>query len=312
VLLVVVVAHGGFVPGVPADYTRAVDVTTPDGRRLAVTETGDPNGAPVIGHHGTPGSGAFVPPLLEELAREQGVRLVLYDRPGYGASTRHEGRTVVDCVADVHAIADALALERFASWGISGGGPHVLACAARCDERLVAVASLASVAPYEAEGLDWLAGMGEGNVQEFDAVLGGPETLAPFLEKERAELIAAEPEELAAALRTLLGPEDLEVLTVDHARNGVAEIRTGLAPGYDGWLDDDLAHCAPWGFDLSEIGRPVLLVHGEGDRFVPVAHAHWLAAHIPGVEARILAGDGHLTMLVRRVREAHEWLLARL
>jgi pimeloyl-ACP methyl ester carboxylesterase len=154
--------------------------------------------------------------------------------------------------------------------------------------------------------------MGEGNVQEFDAVLGGPETLAPFLEKERAELIAAEPEELAAALRTLLGPEDLEVLTVDHARNGVAEIRTGLAPGYDGWLDDDLAHCAPWGFDLSEIGRPVLLVHGEGDRFVPVAHAHWLAAHIPGVEARILAGDGHLTMLVRRVREAHEWLLARL
>lgn len=289
-----------------------MDVTTPDGRTLAVTEAGDPRGKPILVHHGTPGSGEYVPPILDALAREQGVRLVQYDRPGYGPSTRHEGRRVVDCVADVHAIADALALERFASWGISGGGPHVLACAARCDERLTAVASLASVAPFEAEGLDWLAGMGEGNIDEFGAVMQGPDALHPFIARMRDEALAASPDELVDVMRTLLGPEDLAVLNGEFARDSVASLHAGLAHGYDGWFDDDFAHVAPWGFELSEIDRPVLLVHGEDDRFVPVAHGRWLAAHIPGVEARIDAHDGHLTLMARRVKETHEWLLQQL
>jgi pimeloyl-ACP methyl ester carboxylesterase len=289
-----------------------VDVTTPDGRTLAVSEAGAPDGKPIIGHHGTPDSAVYTPRMLDELAREQGVRLIRYDRPGYGTSTRDEGRSVVDCVDDVHAIADALGLDRFASWGISGGGPHVLACAARCDDRLVAACAMASVAPFGADGLDWLAGMGEENIKEFDAVLAGPETLGPYLAHEREAMIAADAGELAEVMKTLLGPEDLAVLTGDFAEDAVGSLRLGLAHGYDGWLDDDLAHCKPWGFDLAEIDRPVLLVHGEGDRFVPVAHAHWLAERIPGVETSIRSGDGHLAMLARRLREAHEWLLARL
>jgi pimeloyl-ACP methyl ester carboxylesterase len=289
-----------------------VDVTTPDGRTLAVTEAGDPHGKPILVHHGTPGSGESVPSMLDALAREQGVRLVQYDRPGYGRSTRHEGRRVVDCVDDVHAIADALALDRFASWGISGGGPHVLACAARCDERLVAAASLASVAPYEADGLDWLDGMGDANLLEFAAVAEGPEALHPFIAREREAALAASPEELVDVMRTLLGPEDLAVLTGEFARDSVASFHTGLAHGYDGWFDDDFAHVAPWGFELSEIDRPVLLIHGDDDRFVPVAHGRWLAEHIPGVEARIDPNDGHLTLMARRVKETHEWLLQQL
>ena len=55
----------------------------------------------------------------------------------------------------------------------------------------------------------------------------------------------------------------------------------------------------------------MLLVHGEDDRFVPVAHTRWLAERIPGVEMRIDAADGHLTLLERRLREVHEWLLER-
>jgi pimeloyl-ACP methyl ester carboxylesterase len=289
-----------------------VDVTTPDGRTLAVTEAGDPDGKPILVHHGTPGSGAHVSAMLDDLAREQGVRLVQYDRPGYGRSSRHEGRSVVDCVADVHAIADALELDRFASWGISGGGPHVLACAARCDDRLVAAASLASVAPYDAEGLDWLGGMGNGNIAEFGALAAGPEALHAHIAHDREELLAATPEELIDVMRTLLGPEDLAVLTGEYARDSVASLHAGIGHGYEGWFDDDLAHCSPWRFHVTEIDRPTLLIHGDDDRFVPVAHGHWLAGKIPGVEARIAPNDGHLTLMARRVGETHAWLLQQL
>jgi len=120
-------------------------ISTKDGRTLCVHEDGDPNGLPVLMHHGTPASGVLYDAHVG-LAREQGIRLLGYDRPGYGGSTRHEGRSVADAASDASAIADHLGLERYCSWGISGGGPHVLACAALCDERLVAVASLAAVA----------------------------------------------------------------------------------------------------------------------------------------------------------------------
>jgi pimeloyl-ACP methyl ester carboxylesterase len=286
-------------------------VATADNRKLAVHEAGDPHGKPVLVHHGTPASG-FPYAAHDALAREQGIRLLGYDRAGYGDSTRDPGRDVAACVADVHAIADALSLERFASWGISGGGPHVLACAALCDERLAAVASLAAVAPYEAEGLDWLDGMGEENHLEFGAVLDGADALSAFLANARAEHLAATPDELVAVFDTLLGPEDRAVLTGAFAEYLLAASRHGLRDGYDGWFDDDVAFERPWGFELADIDRPVLLLHGDDDRFVPVAHGHWLAARIPNVEARIDAADGHLTLIERRVRETHEWLLARL
>jgi pimeloyl-ACP methyl ester carboxylesterase len=282
---------------------------TPDGRTLCLHEGGDPAGFPILMHHGTPASG-FLYAAHDALAREQGVRLLGYDRPGYGNSTRHTSRRIADCALDVAAIAEGLGLDRFASWGISGGGPHVLACAALCDERLVAVASLAAVAPWQADGLDWLAGMGEENHVEFGKTLEGEAALRPYLETEAAGLLAAQPEQLVQVMETLLGPADLAVLTGGFAEYMLDGDRHGLAPGIDGWLDDDLAFAAPWGFDVSSIKRPVLLLHGDDDRFVPVSHGRWLAARIPGVEARIAASDGHLTLFERRLREVNEWLLA--
>jgi pimeloyl-ACP methyl ester carboxylesterase len=283
-------------------------VDTRDGRTLEVHDEGDPAGLAVIVHHGTPMSGLQYGPHVE-LAREQGLRLVGYDRPGYGGSLRRPGRTIADCVADVHAIADALGLERFASWGVSGGGPHALACAALCDERLTAVASLAAVAPYRADGLDWLAGMGEDNVTEFGLALEGEDALRPFAERHASGHTQGVAE-LVAGLRTLIGEADRAVLTGRFAEYFLDCDRHAFERGVDGWIDDDLAFTSDWGFELSAIDRPVLLLQGEDDLMVPPAHGRWLAARIPGVDARIDPADGHLTLVERRMREVNEWLLS--
>ena len=285
-------------------------ITTPDGRALTVYEGGDPGGFPVLMHHGTPMSGMPYD-RHRELANEQGIRLIGYNRPGYGGSTRQAGRRVADCAADVDAIADALGLERHACWGVSGGGPHVLACAALCDERCVAVASLAAVAPIDAEGLDWLDGMGEENHVEFGKTREGEGVLRPYLEHEAEGVLAAQPDDLLRLFETLLGPADRAVLSGDFAAWLLQSDKTALGSGVDGWVDDDLAFDTDWGFDVTAINRPVLLLHGDDDRFVPVSHGHWLAARIPGVEARIDPADGHLTLLERRMREVNDWLLAR-
>ncbi|MGZ4412236.1 MAG: alpha/beta fold hydrolase, partial [Gaiellaceae bacterium] len=250
-------------------------VDAPDGRALAVYEDGDPDGTPVIVHHGTPDSGLLYR-VWVALAREQGIRLIGYDRPGYGGSTRHPGRNVGDCAGDVEAIADALGLERFATWGISGGGPHALACAALCGDRLAAAASLAAVAPYEADGLDWLAGMGESNITEFGAVVAGEPALRSFIEHEAAGMRGATAADIVAIFETQLGPADREVLSEEFADELLQAMAHGLADAIDGWLDDDFAFFRPWGFDVSAIDRPVLLLHGTDDRFVPIAHGRWL------------------------------------
>jgi pimeloyl-ACP methyl ester carboxylesterase len=287
----------------------AQTIKTADGRTLDVHEDGDPAGFPVIFHHGTPSAGLPYEPHAA-LARQQGIRLIGYDRPGYGSSTRAKSRRVEDCVADVTEIADALHLDGFATWGISGGGPHALACAALCDERLKAVASLAAVAPYGADGLAWLEGMGEDNQVEFGNALEGEEALRAYCEGATEEMLNAKPEELVQLLDSLLGPQDTSALTGRFAEYMLDCDHHGLAHGVDGWIDDDVAFIEPWGFDVEDISRPVLLLHGGDDRFVPVSHGRWVAARIPGVEGRIDAADGHLTLFERRMREVNTWLLS--
>jgi pimeloyl-ACP methyl ester carboxylesterase len=284
-------------------------VRAKDGRELRVVEAGAADGLAVLVHNGTPMSRLLFRPCVED-AEQRGIRLIGYDRPGYGGSTPHPGRNVADAARDVAAIADALDIDRLATWGISGGGPHALACAALLPERVVAAASLASVAPYPAEGLDWFAGMGEANVAEFGLTLEGRDALEPFLRHERDAMLAAGPAGLAEAMRTLLSPADHAVFTGETADYMFEAFRAGNEERLDGWLDDDLAFAKPWGFELEQIDVPVLLWQGAEDRFVPFAHGEWLARRTPAVDARLSHDDGHLTLLVRRLGEVHGWLVA--
>ena len=286
-------------------------LTTPDGRALRVYEAGDPGGRPIVAIYGTPSGGTIYPPHAAD-AESRGIRLVTFDRAGYGGSDPRPGRAVAGVAEDVLVIADALELDRFGVWGVSGGGPHALACAALLPERVPAVASLASVAPYGAPGLDWTEGMGEDNIVEFNATLEGREAITPYELAHREALAKATPDGLRTQWASLLSDVDAAVATAELAAFLLANTNDALAPGVDGWVDDDLAFVAPWGFDVADIGIPVLLLHGPHDRFVPLSHGRWLAGRIPGVDARLGGEDGHLTLIEHRVPEVHAWLLGHL
>jgi pimeloyl-ACP methyl ester carboxylesterase len=293
-------------------------VRTTDGRVLAVEDVGDPAGRPVLVHSGTPGSRLqYGPHVLD--AAERGLRLIGYDRPGYGGSSPQPGRNVADCAGDVRAICAALGIDRLASWGASGGGPHVLACAALLPDLVVAAAAVASLAPFGGDGLDYFAGMGQGNVDEIRLYLSDEPAARAKTDKDREEILAEPPADATNGtphgapdgLATLLSAPDAAAMTGGLGDYLAAAMRDGLAPGSEGWWEDNCM-LRPWGFSLAEIKVPVLLLHGRLDKFVPFGHGEWLAASIPGVEARLLDDDGHLTLLQSRIPEVHAWLSDRL
>jgi pimeloyl-ACP methyl ester carboxylesterase len=287
----------------------AHDVRTPDGRTLRVNEVGDPAGELVLVHHGTPGCGLLAPEWVAD-AVARGFRLVGYDRPGYGGSDRLAGRRVADVAADAAAIADALGAHRFRTWGGSGGGPHALACAALLPDRVIAAAVVAGLAPYDAEGLQWTAGMGQDNIDEFGAATQGEQTLRTFLEHANGQLAAIGAAGLADVLQSILPPIDAALLKGEMGEFLYRWMTGGIARTVDGWVDDDLAFIGDWGFEPEQVRVPVLVVHGGQDLMVPFDHGQWLGARIPGVTTRFSTEEGHLSAL-RSIPDVHTWLLER-
>ncbi|HVD12844.1 MAG TPA: alpha/beta hydrolase [Actinomycetota bacterium] len=284
-------------------------LTLADGRSLDVEVSGPAGGTPLLFLHGTPSGGQQYPPFAEAAAA-RGLRLVCYSRPGYGHSSRQPGRDVAACAPDIAAIVDRLGADRFYVTGASGGGPHTLACAALLPDRVLACATVASAAPFDAEGLDFLDGMGRENHEEFGAAVAGPAELRDYLERQVPELAEITGEQAAAALGDLVSPIDAATLTGEYAEYLAASIRGAIANGIWGWLDDDLAFVKPWGFELADIGVPVFIWQGGQDRMVPFSHGEWLAAHVPGAKARLLAEHGHLSIATGMFGEIVDELLA--
>jgi pimeloyl-ACP methyl ester carboxylesterase len=286
------------------------DVPTADGRTLRVLQDGDPHGLPVFYLHGTPGCRLLFGRQVED-AHRRGLRLIGHDRPGYGGSTRRPGRSIGDEATDVAAIADALGIDRFAVYGFSGGGAPTLACAARLPKRVVAASCLAGVAPYPAEGLDWLAGTGELNVEDFKLMLRDQAAWEAQSLKDFESMREPSPEQFTTYLSSLLSDVDRAAFTGEVAAFLLEQRREGSRPGISGGIDDSLATARPWGFELSSIRVPVQLWHGKQDKFVPFSHGEWLGAHLPRAERHLEPNEGHLSLFVNRVPSVHEWLASR-
>lgn len=276
-----------------------IDVTADDGRILhafaaprgpRADEAADDGRLVVMWHHGSPQTGALLPPLLDA-ADARGIRLISYARPSYGGSTGRPGRDVASAAADARRVADALGVDRFAVMGASGGGPHALACAALLGHRVVGAVSLAGLAPL-GEDLDWYGGMAaDGALRSAE---GGREARTAFAETE------------------VFVPEvfvDVDWATLKGSWASLDEdVARSEQWGQDGLVDDDVAFVRPWGFDPSTIDAPTLLVHGGRDRMVPPSHSLWLAEAIPDAELWLRPEAGHVSVL-DECPAAMDWLL---
>lgn len=294
---------------VPAERVSRTRVPAHGARSLDVVVAGPPEGGVVLAHHGTPGS----PLLLTAQVRAgaaRGLRHVAYARPGYAGSDRADGRTVADCAADAAAVLEAVGADICVTTGWSGGGPHALACAALLGDRVRAAASIAGVAPHDADALDWTAGMGRENLEEFEAARGGEAVLLPYLRAEAEELARVTGPELARSFGDLVADVDRDALSGEVADELAAETRDGLREDVWGWLDDDLAFVRPWGFDLQAIRVPVMVWQGGQDRMVPEPHGRWLATHVAGVQARFHDDHGHISLLTKHYGEVLDDLVA--
>jgi pimeloyl-ACP methyl ester carboxylesterase len=283
-----------------ARMSNATPLTLPDGRQLDVYLEGPPQGMPLFFFHRSPSSGIPAAGLVKPVT-DRSLRYVAWSPPGYGDSTRLPGRSVADVSTDAVAVLDSIGVERAYALGWSGGGPHAMAVAAMLPERIVAAATIGGVAPYPAEGIDWLEGMGPENVEEFGASLEGPDALIAFKERAWPLWRTVTGPDVAEAFGGLIDDVDRGSLTGEFAEEVAASTREGLRNGYWGWFDDDMAFSRAWGFELEAMQVPVHIWQGGHDKMVPFAHGKWLAAHIGSACPHLDPEQGHLKLVVDQI-----------
>jgi len=261
----------------------------------------------MVYHHGTPAAGPLHPAILEP-ALANDLRIVELLRPGYGNSTRQPNRTVADVVVLADELASHLNFERYVTMGSSGGGPHALANVALSPSRCIAGMSLAGVGMFGQPDLDFLAGMGQDNHDEFSAALLGESATREYLEPMAAELKEITGPQIVDVIGSLLPVEDRESLTGEYGDNLAEDFRWSVHTGVDGWIDDDIAFTLPWGFDLGEIKNPVAIWQGATDLMVPLAHGKWLASKIPNAQVNLVEGHGHISIDEIALPNGFAWL----
>jgi pimeloyl-ACP methyl ester carboxylesterase len=268
----------------------------PDGRVFEYSAAGDPARELLVFCVGTP-SAVVEFPYVADAATARGLRSVICSRPGYGGSTRYEGRTVADAAADMAALADHLGADRFLVAGWSGGGSTALACAALLPDRVRAAATMAGTAPPVEAGEVWTTWFQSAQVDEIRALTTKPPAeLAPEYEQAAKGFADLTGEQLTLSDNQSAADKAALIEVPEVAEWLAQSIKSAVSSGIWGWLDDDLAWAKPWGFEMADIRVPVIVRHGDEDGFVSIDQGRWLAAHIPGARFEEMPGGGHTTV----------------
>ena len=259
---------------------------------LRVRQAGDSDGRPVLHFHGTPGSRLELA-WGDEVATEQGVRLITFDRPGYGQSSESPfGLSSVGVLA--LEVADRLGVERFATMGQSGGGPFVLATAVAGGDRISAVGVASGAGPFQlVPGA--LEDLSEIDQEAVTFLPDDPDTAAATFARGFPELETfADVGGMREAFDSVLSGRDRQLLDDrTFAEALLLELQEALRQGRSGCAWDNVAWVGAWDFDPQAIQCPVLLWYGSEDLMAPPAHARWLADYLPRSTLTMREGYGH-------------------
>lgn len=279
-------------------------MTLRDGRELAWRWWGDPDAKPILRIQGTPGSRKQYNPQ-RDVPSELGLRYLMADRPGYGGSTRKPGRGIVDIADDYAQLLDSFGLDRVPATGTSGGGPHVLALAARYPERVSAISVIVGGTPLEPEEIEKQVGV---NAEGYQRAEQGWQSLYEFLVEVRKRLLSAEGmqgvlDDAPPADRAIMADPAWQKMSRENAAEAMRQ-------GAEGWTDESFAMHGDWDFDPADVQTSVAWWHGDDDKNAPLSAARRVVAKIRTVDLHTWHDEGHFVSLTHE-KEIVEELLGR-
>ena len=275
-------------------------VVLPDGRRLAYREFGPTSGRPLLYFHGTPASkhNWYLGHDAEALER-LGIRAFAIDRSGIGGSDPEPARTLLSWADDVAAFADALELPTFAVLGYSCGAPYAWACAVRLPERVTDVAIVSGMVDLTHPDVAALPPRPNLQVLRTGAERPRASRLVYRIMATTAKLLPGPMVRQASA--SMPEADRATIRDPEVARAFLAMLAETFAQGPAGAQVDSALVASAWGFDPADVRVPVHMWHGDTDENVPIEMARHLAERVPGAELTVVAGEGHLSLVHRRL-----------
>jgi pimeloyl-ACP methyl ester carboxylesterase len=264
----------------------------PDGRVVAWSQSGDAAGRPILRVPGTPGC-RFSIRADRTPWTDRGLRVITTERPGYGASTRLEGRAFVEHSDDLAAILDSLGIDALPVYGASGAAPHILDLAFRHPDRVTAATIAVGAAPLEPDEVDQMIDL---NALEHRLIEEGRFDEVWRITTEMREQILADPMGAFRSAMESSTAADLEIIDDPTWQRGFAvALVEAISQGPGGWYDEGLAMQAPWGIDLASIRTDISWWHSDGDRNAPLSAARRLVDALPNARLHVWTDAGHLT-----------------
>lgn len=261
----------------------------------------------IVCFHGTPAS-RMTFAIMSKKAKECGLRVIAFSRPGIGGSTWDEGRSFESVARDTKEALDQLAIPHYHLLSFSGGTPYLLAAFKVFDRsRVLGCTIVAGAGPWEITKsstslpVRLAAGFATSSVARdlahlhyVHAARGGRSLLTGMKFEQVIDLDTR----LAADKRNKLyqDPKNQNGKRIYYAEKYDVWRQTSAAPAADvkalnAWKLDDLKRVSiPDGF-------PFTLYYGESDIVVPKGIGEQLARELKVSAPTVIPGAAHHSML---------------